>query len=167
MGVSNHSKFTFLLIFTWFFSLGKPDLASDKAALVLLRSAIGGKTYKWNVSDLSPCNWLGVVCDKNRVTVLRLPADEVKSVLPMEVFGNLTQLRTLSLRLNALTGKLPADLEKCSEPRNLYLQDNKFSGDIPEFLFKLHNLVRLNLARNSFSGRLSPEVNKLKQQVSK
>lgn len=157
------TKIKCFLLCVWFFASGKPDLTSDKQALLALRSSTGGKTFRWNVSDSTPCGWQGVTCDNNRVIVLRLPADELIGVIPVGVFGNLTQLRTLSLRLNALTGKLPSDLASCTELRNLYLQDNDFSGEIPQFFFQLHNLVRLNLAGNAFSGGLSPEFNKLKR----
>ncbi|KAF9587047.1 hypothetical protein IFM89_039733 [Coptis chinensis] len=142
--------------------MGKPDLASDQAALLTLRSAVGGKTTRWNLKNQSdPCTWQGVICEKRRVTVLRLPADELIGVIPEGIFGNLTKLRTLSLRVNALTGQLPSDLGQCTELRNLYLQDNKFSGKIPAFLFEMQNLVRLNLAGNHFSGEISSEFNNL------
>ncbi|CDY67567.1 BnaCnng55470D [Brassica napus] len=71
------------------------------------------------------------------------------------IFGNLTNLRTLSLRLNALTGTLPLDLGACSDLRRLYLQGNRFSGEIPPFLFGLSNLVRLDLGENEFTGEIS------------
>ncbi|KAF5179635.1 Leucine-rich repeat receptor-like protein kinase pxc1 [Thalictrum thalictroides] len=151
----------FSIAFICFSTLGKPDLTSDKAALLALRSHIGGKTFRWNATQSTPCTWQGVNCENNRVTVLRLPADELYGVIPVGVFGNLTRLRTLSLRVNALTGQLPSDLAQCTELRNLYLQNNRFSGEIPSFLFKLHNLVRLNLAGNNFSGDISPAFNNL------
>ncbi|KAG7577660.1 Leucine-rich repeat-containing N-terminal plant-type [Arabidopsis thaliana x Arabidopsis arenosa] len=131
------------------------DLAADKSALLSLRSAVGGRTLLWDVKQTSPCNWTGVVCEGGRVTVLRLPGEKLSGHIPEGIFGNLTQLRTLSLRLNGLTGTLPLDLGSCSDLRRLYLQGNRFSGEIPEVLFSLSNLVRLNLAENEFSGEIS------------
>lgn len=81
--------------------------------------------------------------------------------LPAGAIGNLTELHTLSLRFNALSGSVPPDLASCVNLRNLYLQGNFFSGDIPEFLFTLSNLIRLNLAGNNFSGEISSDFNKL------
>ncbi|KAH7529204.1 hypothetical protein FEM48_Zijuj05G0159800 [Ziziphus jujuba var. spinosa] len=139
----------------------KPDLGSDRAALLALRKAVGGRTLLWNATQISPCLWAGVKCENNRVTVLRLPGVALSGKIPTGIFGNLTGLRTLSLRLNALTGPLPSDLVSCTALRNLYLQGNLFSGEIPEILFSLHDLVRLNLASNNFSGEISESFNNL------
>ncbi|KAK9272405.1 hypothetical protein L1049_002777 [Liquidambar formosana] len=144
-----------------FLPTGKPDLTSDRTALLALRSAVGGRSLLWNLSATDPCGWAGVHCEANRVTELRLPGVGLSGQLPVGTFGNLTQLHTLSLRFNALSGQLPADLGAVTSLRNLYLQDNSFSGEIPAFLFNLSNLVRLNLARNNFSGEISPGFNNL------
>ncbi|XP_071725390.1 probable inactive receptor kinase At1g48480, partial [Rutidosis leptorrhynchoides] len=137
------------------------DLSQDREALLRLRSSVGGKIHLWNVTASSPCKWNGVSCENNRVTVLRLPGKSLAGELPTGIFSNLTELRTLSLRLNALTGKLPSDLASCKSLRNLYLQGNKFSGEIPEFLPFLHDLVRLNLASNNFSGQIPASFSNL------
>ncbi|KAJ4848136.1 putative receptor kinase [Turnera subulata] len=139
------------------------DLAADRAALLTLRSAVGGRTFRWNASQPTPCNWAGVKCEGNRVTVLRLPGVALTGTLPSGIFSNLTEIRTLSLRLNSLTGPLPSDLADCKTLRNLYLQGNRFSGEIPAFLFQLGDLVRLNLASNNFSGEIPTGIDKLKR----
>ncbi|KAG6607387.1 putative inactive receptor kinase [Cucurbita argyrosperma subsp. argyrosperma] len=142
----------------------KPDLTSDKASLLALRSSLAGRTIQlWNASHETPCSWTGVKCQGSRVTVLRLPGASLSGQIPTGIFRNLTHLRTLSLRLNALTGQLPSDLAACTNLRSLYLQGNAFSGPIPEFVFQFHDLVRLNLASNNFSGVLSPRFDKLRR----
>ncbi|EXB25608.1 putative inactive receptor kinase [Morus notabilis] len=150
-----------LLVLVVLVPFAKPDLSSDRAALLALRKAVGGRTLLWNATLQSPCNWAGVRCENNRVAVLRLPGVALSGNLPNGIFGNLTVLRTLSLRLNALKGSLPSDLASCVGLRNLYLQGNFFSGEIPDFLFTLRDLVRLNLASNNFSGEISPSLNNL------
>ncbi|KAG6581193.1 putative inactive receptor kinase, partial [Cucurbita argyrosperma subsp. sororia] len=137
------------------------DLASDRAALVGFRAAMGGRPrLEWNISEVSPCSWAGVSCGKNGVFELRLPAMGLSGELPVGL-GNLTQLQTLSLRFNALSGRIPADFANLRGLRNLYLQGNLFSGEIPAFLFDLKNLVRLNMADNNFSGEISSGFNNL------
>ncbi|KAI4374473.1 hypothetical protein MLD38_012463 [Melastoma candidum] len=132
------------------------DLSSDRAALLALRSALGGRTLLWNTTSpsVTPCDWPGVQCASDRVVVLRLPGSSLSGTIPSGIFGNLTMLRTLSLRLNSLSGVLPPDLGSCVGLRNLYLQGNRLSGSIPEVLFELRDLVRLNLASNEFSGQI-------------
>ncbi|CAN8270242.1 unnamed protein product [Cochlearia groenlandica] len=148
--------FTFLSILL--ISLPLPstqDLSADKSALLSLRSAVAGRTFHWETNHSTPCNWTGVECDGDRVTGLRLPGFALSGEIPKGIFGNLTKLRTLSLRLNSLTGTLPLDLGFCSDLRRLYLQGNRFSGEIPTAMFNLSNLVRLNLADNDFTGEIS------------
>ncbi|CAL5371587.1 unnamed protein product [Camellia sinensis] len=144
------------------FPTAKPDLASDRAALLALRSAVGGRSLLWNLSEANPCFWPGVSCDNSSsVTQLRLPAMGLSGQLPPNSISNLTHLHTLSLRFNSLSGPLPSDFSSLSSLRNLYLQDNLFSGPIPDFLFSLPYLVRLNLASNHFSGPISLSFNNL------
>ncbi|KAM7479623.1 hypothetical protein LguiA_027836 [Lonicera macranthoides] len=154
----SHSTMLLLLFFTFLFTslpTGTPDLTSDRAALLALRSAVGGRTFLWNTAQQTPCQWAGVQCHNNRVTALRLPGVSLSGQLPSGTVGNLTDLQTLSLRFNALSGPLPSDLSNCKQLRNLYLQGNRFSGPLPEFLFGVQHLVRLNLAGNNFSGKIS------------
>ncbi|KAJ7975265.1 Receptor-like kinase 1 [Quillaja saponaria] len=155
------SLYFFLFLFIILLPYVKPDLGSEREALLALQSAVGGRTRLWNVTQQSPCSWAGVQCDDNHVTALRLPGVALSGQIPTGIFGNLTHLRTLSLRLNALKGQLPADLASCASLRNLYLQGNLLSGEIPEVVFSLHDLVRLNLASNNFSGAILLGLNNL------
>ncbi|KZV27143.1 hypothetical protein F511_31105 [Dorcoceras hygrometricum] len=137
------------------------DLSTDRAALLALRSAVGGRTLFWNATFSTPCNWQGVLCENNRVTVLRLPGSSLFGTLPSNTISNLTLLHTLSLRLNHLYGPLPSDLARLSQLQNLFLQGNRFSGTVSDVLFSLLSLVRLNLASNNFSGGIPSGFNNL------
>ncbi|KAJ4974292.1 hypothetical protein NE237_007466 [Protea cynaroides] len=149
-----------LLCFLVFLPTGKPDLVSEKAALLAFQASVG-RYVRWNQSSPTPCSWQGVQCSNNTITELRLPGSYLSGVIPMGIFGNLTNLRTLSLRLNSLSGQLPSDLAVCTQLRNIYLQNNNFSGAIPDSIFGLNNLVRLDLSQNNFSGEISPKFNNL------
>ncbi|TVU47878.1 hypothetical protein EJB05_07494 [Eragrostis curvula] len=137
------------------------DLNSDAQALQGLRSAVGRSVLtSWN-STTPTCQWQGVTCESGRVVELRLPGAGLMGNLPSNVLGNLTALRTLSLRYNALTGPVPDDVSRLAELRAIYLQHNGFSGELPASLFGLKNLVRVDLAGNKFTGEISPDFNKL------
>uniref|UniRef100_A0A5B6YS95 Protein kinase domain-containing protein n=1 Tax=Davidia involucrata TaxID=16924 RepID=A0A5B6YS95_DAVIN len=161
--MKHHSLFfsTTILFSLLFLPTGKSDLAADGAALLALRSALGGRSLLWNLSEATPCSWPGVICESGDVTELHLPGMGLSGQIPPNTIGNLTHLHTLSLRFNALSGSLPSDFASISGLRNLYLQGNLFSGPIPSFVFSLRDLVRLNLASNNFSGEISPAFNNL------
>ncbi|RVX18008.1 putative inactive receptor kinase [Vitis vinifera] len=159
-----HRRLVLLVVFLVIVEMlpaGKSDLAADRTALLGLRKVVSGRTLLWNVSQDSPCLWAGVKCEKNRVVGLRLPGCSLTGKIPAGIIGNLTELRVLSLRMNALEGPLPSDLGSCADLRNLYLFGNAFSGEIPASLFGLTKIVRLNLAANNLSGEISTDFNKL------
>ncbi|KAF8673795.1 hypothetical protein HU200_048550 [Digitaria exilis] len=142
-------------------ALHADDLNSDAQALQALRSAVGRSALpSWN-STTPTCQWQGVTCENGRVVELRLPGAGLMGTLPSGVLGNLSALRTLSLRYNALTGPIPDDISRLSELRAIYFQHNSFSGEVPASLFGLKNLVRLDIADNKFTGEISPDFNKL------
>lgn len=149
------------IVASFLFPVTGQDLASDRKALLALRSSLAGRTLLWDASQQSPCSWAGVQCQSGRVTSLRFPGASLSGQIPVGILGNLTGLKTLSLRLNALAGQIPPDLASCTGLRNLYLQGNRFSGPIPESLLGLRELVRLSLASNSLSGEISRSFSNL------
>ncbi|XP_074325499.1 putative inactive receptor kinase At1g48480 [Apium graveolens] len=158
----------FILVFILspsFFPAGFSDITTDRAALLRLRDAVKGRTLLWKSSESTPCSWKGVTCDINNSSVikLRLPAAGLSGEIPLNTIGNLSDLRTLSLRKNSLSGKLPEDLGSCTELQRLILEENNFSSEIPVSLFNLNKLIRLSLSNNSLSGEISAELNKLTQ----
>ncbi|WOL14188.1 putative inactive receptor kinase [Canna indica] len=153
---------TAFLLFVPFLPGDAADLASDEAALLAFRGAVGRSVLStWNSSAANaPCSWQGVTCESGRVVSLRLPGAGLIGRIPAAL-GNLTALRTLSLRFNALSGPLPPEISGLAELRNLYLHGNRLTGDIPSFIASMKDLVRLNLAGNQFTGEIPPELNNL------
>ncbi|KAJ0237207.1 inactive receptor kinase [Hirschfeldia incana] len=147
------------VFFLYLAAVTTSDLDSDRRALLLLRNSVRGRPLLWDTSASSPCTWHGVHCDSGRVTALRLPGAGLFGSLPVGGIGNLTELQTLSLRFNSLSGPIPSDFSNLLRLRYLYLQGNGFSGEIPEFLFTLPGIIRINLGENKFSGRIPSNVN--------
>ncbi|KAK2367668.1 putative inactive receptor kinase [Trifolium repens] len=156
MQMKFHKLKLLFFFLTIFLPSVKPDLTSERAALLTLRAAVTGRTLLWNTTAATPCNWPGVHCDQNHTHVveLHLPAVSLSGKLPAGVFSDLPNLHTLSLRFNSLSGPLPSDISACTSLKNLYLQQNLLSGEIPATLFQLTGLVRLNLGSNNFSGKI-------------
>ncbi|KAG0487320.1 hypothetical protein HPP92_009415 [Vanilla planifolia] len=152
-----------LFFFLFFYSLPAPagaDLAGDGKALLDFRSAVGRQVLTWSAS-VSPCTWKGVTCAAGRVASVHLPASSLIGQIPSGSLGSLSDLRVLSLRLNALSGPLPSDLGGCTRLRSLYLTGNLFSGEIPPFLPYMSALIRIDLADNNLSGEIPNSLNNL------
>uniref|UniRef100_A0A0E0ELN0 Protein kinase domain-containing protein n=1 Tax=Oryza meridionalis TaxID=40149 RepID=A0A0E0ELN0_9ORYZ len=141
------------------------DMAGDRAALLALRDAVGGRHLPWDPSAPTPCGgaWRGVGCSAagDRVTELRLPGKSLRGAVPVGTVGNLTALRTLSLRMNAISGGIPADIGGCVQLRSLNLSGNRLAGGLPEGLFSLALLEKVDLSGNRLTGGVSPEFSRL------
>ncbi|KAJ0473546.1 putative protein kinase RLK-Pelle-LRR-III family [Helianthus annuus] len=99
--MEKHPIFFICIILFSLSMTGKPDLTADRAAILAIRSSVGGRSILWNISQpATPCTWPGVVCDNktNRVVELHFPGMGLSGKLPENTLGNLTELTTLSLR---------------------------------------------------------------------
>ncbi|OVA11205.1 Leucine-rich repeat-containing N-terminal [Macleaya cordata] len=124
------------------------DLASDKTTLLALKSTLGGKNLNWAATDPIPCAWVGVKCENNRVTSLRLPGARLSGEIPIGIFGNLTHLHSL------FTSQL---LDRLG---TLYLEKNQLTGSIPELY--LPNLVQFNVSFNYLQGKIPSTLKSVK-----
>ena len=140
------------------------DAASDRAALVALYNATGGRNWGRNGNWLSNApmgEWHGVTTDSDgRVTHLHLYSNRLTGEIPAEL-GNLTNLRWLYLRNNQLTGEIPAELGSLTNLKVLYLHRNQLTGEIPAELGNLANLQTLHLYSNRLTGEIPAELGDL------
>ncbi|URD75271.1 inactive receptor kinase [Musa troglodytarum] len=159
-----------LLLLVFFVAIGhlgplavRSEPIQDRAALLAFLDAIPHKQrIRWDANS-SACGWVGVTCDANRTAVvaLRLPAVGLVGHIPAGTLGRLSSLRSLSLRLNRLSGPIPDDFAGLASLHSLYLQNNLFSGGIPSWLSQLTGLVRLDLSGNNLTGEIPFAVNNL------
>jgi Leucine-rich repeat (LRR) protein len=59
---------------------------------------------------------------------------------------------------NQLEGSIPSTLGSCSNLQSLDLSHNSLTGSIPPSLFQLRNLTKLLLISNDISGSIPPEI---------
>ena len=141
----------------------------DRAALVALYNATGGRNWRNNdnwLSDAPIGEWHGVTINESgRVVELNLVNNHLNGPIPHEL-GNLFNLTALDLSRNkishevtdeeeppfygalGLNGEIPPALGNLSTLRKLDLSGNQLTGEIPAELGNLSNLRELDLSRN-------------------
>ncbi|XBH82019.1 hypothetical protein VPH35_107484 [Triticum aestivum] len=82
----------------------------------------------------------------------------------MDSLANCTQLQIFSIASNFLEGHVPASLGILSSQLDtLYLSENKLSGSFPSGIENLTNLTRLSLYNNRFTGEIPEWLGCLKK----
>ncbi|KAK4733342.1 hypothetical protein R3W88_007603 [Solanum pinnatisectum] len=104
---------------------------------------------KWNSSaslkDLS----------LNGVNFTTVPEPMSNFFGPVRLFNeNWTQLESLNLQSNFLTGPIPSDVSGFQSLQRLSMSSNSLNGTIPSWISSLPSLKYLDLRNNSFSGQL-------------
>ncbi|KAH0691415.1 hypothetical protein KY285_015918 [Solanum tuberosum] len=104
---------------------------------------------KWNSSaslkDLS----------LNGVNFTNVPEPMSNFFGPVRLFNeNWTQLESLKLQSNFLTGPIPSDVSGFQSLQLLSMSSNSLNGTIPSWISSLPSLKYLDLSNNSFSGQL-------------
>jgi Leucine-rich repeat (LRR) protein len=69
--------------------------------------------------------------------------------------GNLTNLVTLDLGGNGLSGDIPNSIGDLKRLEVLHLSDNSISGELPSTLSNCTNLITIDVKKNNFSGELA------------
>lgn len=125
------------------------DLASDSEGLFTFSNSHDPEGVKLNwTNTTSPCNWLGITCDGNRVAEVRLPGKGFRGVIPPGSLGTLSELRVVSLRGNKLREQFPGELGKLKNLQQLYLAGNEYYGSLPDLSELWPQLISLGLEYN-------------------
>ena len=127
-------------------------IADDDATVMQsFRQSLKPSPNGWS-SDTSFCQWSGVKCSSdNRVTNINLSGQKLAGTLP-DNLNSLTQLSTLYLQNNALSGSVPS-LANLSSLTDVNLGSNNFSSVTPAAFSGLNSLQTLFLGDNT---NLSP-----------
>ncbi|KAG6719137.1 hypothetical protein I3842_04G188300 [Carya illinoinensis] len=75
--------------------------------------------------------------------------------------NNLTELISLQLQFNNLSGRIPPEIGSIKKLNYLYLYQNQFSGSIPPEIGNLSNLLELQLYKNFLAGPIPSTMGKL------
>ncbi|GKU94286.1 hypothetical protein SLEP1_g7805 [Rubroshorea leprosula] len=172
--ISNSSQLTVLDISNNSFSGPFPNSLGNLRSLKKLR-LLGNMFSKLSTSERS---FLSSFINCRFLTSLGISSDSLNGVLPRSIgnlsrslqyfyiinskfygnipieIGNLSNLITLSLYGNDLTGPIPATIGRLQQLQGLFLDGNRLQGTIPNDLCHLQRLDQLELESNQLNGSM-------------
>nr|CAB3467779.1 unnamed protein product [Digitaria exilis] len=102
-----------------------------------------GVLKNWDKDSVDPCSWTTVTCSPDKlVTGLEAPSQSLSGILSPSI-GNLTNLQTVLLQNNDITGPIPAEIGKLAKLTTLDLSSNHLTGGIPITVGHLESLQYL------------------------
>lgn len=157
-GVASRMVIGLMVVFSaWLTTTHAAIPSGERAVLTALyvsaNGAAWGNSAGWNGITGSECTWAGVTCSvgEANVTALNLSANNLTGSLPATL-NDLTQLRTLSVSNNQLTGTIPS-FSGMTQLANLVMHNNQFSGSVPA-LSGAPGLSYVTLYNNLLTGSM-------------
>ena len=136
----------------------------DSLALVDLYNSTNGPGWNnpWTLTQ-PVTSWQGVGLDVNHTNVITLilNLDNLSGTIP-STLDNLSSLNTLELINNQLSGTIPASLGSMPNLEYLELNGNQLTGSIPTSLGNLSSLAALGLSNNQLSDTIPASLGALK-----
>ncbi|KAK4404070.1 Receptor-like kinase TMK4 [Sesamum angolense] len=145
--MATHTHHHFLLRLLPLLSLLVLSAADDSAVMLKLLSSLSPAPSGWS-SSTRFCNWTNVNCDSTStyVTSINLNSASVSGSLPPEL-NQLSQLKSLAVQKNSLSGTLPS-FENMTSLEQIYLDNNGFTSVPNNFLLGLTNLQTFSISEN-------------------
>ncbi|KAL8161411.1 hypothetical protein V2J09_012900 [Rumex salicifolius] len=126
-------------------------------ALMAIKSSLGdprGILDDWDPNAVDPCSWTMVTCSSDHLVVsLGIPSLGLYGTLSSSI-GNLTNLQTVLLQNNNITGPIPAEIRELSKLQKLDLSSNMFTGEIPSSISEMKTLQYMRLNNNNLTGSI-------------
>ncbi|KAF8047699.1 hypothetical protein N665_2863s0003 [Sinapis alba] len=137
-----------LLLFLLFtVSLLTATTADDGAAMLALAKSFTPPPSDWSTtSSTGYCKWSGVRCTSDRVNSINLEDKSLSGGLPSEI-SSLSELKSLDIKRNKLTGKIPS-FAKLASLQSIYIDGNLFEGIEPGAFSGLSSLQILSMSDN-------------------
>ncbi|CDP20832.1 unnamed protein product [Coffea canephora] len=152
----NHSKLhTFVVAENQFFG-PLPVSITNASGLVILE--IGTNALSGPV----PMN-MGDLIHLQRLDISKNPLGTSDSALPNSVANLSTELTSLRLDRNYISGEIPDNLENLVNLGNLAMSQNMLTGRIPKSIGKLTKLEGLYLSGNKFIGNIPGSIGNITQ----
>ncbi|CDY18093.1 BnaA01g23540D [Brassica napus] len=136
-----------LLLLLFAVSLLTATTADDGAAMLALAKSLSPPPSDWSTtSSTGYCKWSGVRCSSDRVSSINLEDKSLSGGLAPEI-STLSELKTITLQRNKLTGKIPS-FAKLASLQEIYIDSNLFDGVEPGAFAGLTSLQILSMSDN-------------------
>lgn len=126
-------------------------------ALMAIKNSLGdprGILDDWDANAVDPCSWTMVTCSSDNLVVsLGIPSLSLYGTLSTSI-GNLTNLQTVLLQNNNISGPIPVEIGKLARLQKLDLSSNMFTGEVPSSISDLKTLQYLRLNNNKLTGSI-------------
>ncbi|CAE6066326.1 unnamed protein product [Arabidopsis arenosa] len=162
---------TFFFFYICFLSPSSAEL-TDKGvnfevlALIGIKSSLvdpHGVLKNWDDTAVDPCSWNMITCSPDGfVLSLGAPSQSLSGTLSSSI-GNLTNLQTVLLQNNYITGHIPHEIGKLMKLKTIDLSTNNFTGQIPFTLSHSTNLQYLRVNNNSLTGTIPSSLANMTQ----
>lgn len=134
----------------------------ERDALLLIRDSLNSSSINLHRNWTGPpciennlSIWFGITCSNWHVVDITIQGVNLSGYLPSTFLQNITFLRQIDFRNNALFGSLP-NLTGLVFLEEVKLSFNHFSGLIPLEYVELHSLKILELQENYLDGEIPP-----------
>ncbi|KAK4753053.1 hypothetical protein SAY87_021851 [Trapa incisa] len=140
---------------------------TDRETLIAIKQKISHDPLRvldsWN-DTIHFCQWPGVACNPRHqlVTGLNLSSLHLVGSLPPHI-GNLTFLRSFTIRNNYFNGVIPREIGSLSRLRFFSLSYNLFTGEVPGNFSSCRKLQVLSIANNKLEGSIPPTLASLSE----
>ncbi|KAG7583131.1 Protein kinase domain [Arabidopsis suecica] len=136
----------FLLTTTTFFTT---SVADDGTAMLALAKSFNPPPSDWSTTTSTDfCKWSGVRCtNAGRVNIISLADKSLSGFIAPEI-STLSELKSVSIQRNKLSGKIPS-FAKLSSLQEIYMDDNFFVGVETGAFAGLTSLQILSLSDNN------------------
>ncbi|XP_042517971.1 receptor-like kinase TMK4 isoform X2 [Macadamia integrifolia] len=139
------SPFFFFFFFFFFLIHFSPTVADDGAIMNQLATTLYSIPKDWKGNAY--CSWSGIACDKSkRVTSISLASEGLGGTLPPDL-NQLSELQTLSLQNNKISGALPS-LANLTNLQEVYVDNNNFTSIPRTFFTGLTSLQNMSISQN-------------------
>ncbi|KAL4339556.1 hypothetical protein GQ457_08G017530 [Hibiscus cannabinus] len=106
-------------------------------------------------SDNDSCNWLGIRCNGEKVSIINLPHYNLSGSLSPSI-AKLDSLSEIRLQSNNLSGHIPSNWTSLKSLETFDLSDNNLSGPLPKFSGTVNLITTGNPLRDG--NKASPMI---------